>query len=85
MGLGDEVIVAECDISAGDYNRRGIFNSKVNRLLQHYGMITSHKGVQVRCTLRPLYRLEAEAAQVGERGLRNAASACGAWPALVSA
>ena len=47
MGLGDEVIVADCDLSAGDYNRRSIFNFEVNRQLQHYGLITSQKGVRV--------------------------------------
>jgi N-carbamoyl-D-amino-acid hydrolase len=47
MGLGDEVIVADCDLSAGDYNRRSIFNFEVNRQLQHYGLITSQKGVRI--------------------------------------
>ena len=46
MGLGDEVIVADCDLSAGDYNRRSMFNFEVNRQLQHYGLITSQKGVR---------------------------------------
>ncbi len=46
MGLGDEVIVADCDLSAGDYNRRSMFNFEVNRQLQHYGLITSQKGIR---------------------------------------
>lgn len=47
VGLGDEVIVADCDLAAGDYNRRSIFNFEANRQLQHYGLITAQKGVQV--------------------------------------
>ncbi len=46
-GLDDEVIVADCDLSAGDYNRRSIFNFEANRQLQHYGPITAQRGVQV--------------------------------------
>jgi predicted amidohydrolase len=45
--LGDEVIVADCDLSAGDYNRRTIFDFGANRQLQHYGLISSQKGVVV--------------------------------------
>jgi hypothetical protein len=33
--------------SAGDYNRRTIFDFAANRQLQHYGLITSQKGVVV--------------------------------------
>lgn len=47
VGLGDEVIVADCDLAAGDYNRRSIFNFEANRQLQHYGLITAQKGVKV--------------------------------------
>jgi predicted amidohydrolase len=47
MGLGDEIIVTDCDLSAGDYNRRSIFNFEANRQLQHYGLITAQKGVKV--------------------------------------
>jgi predicted amidohydrolase len=47
VGLGDEVIVADCDLSAGDYNRHSIFNFEANRQLQHYGLITAQRGVQV--------------------------------------
>ena len=47
MGLNDEVIVADCDLSAGDYNRRSIFNFEANRQLQHYGLITAQGGVKV--------------------------------------
>jgi predicted amidohydrolase len=44
--VGDEVIVADCDLDAGDYNRRTIFNFEANRQIQHYGIITSQRGVQ---------------------------------------
>lgn len=47
IGLSDEAIVADCGLSAGDYNRRTIFNFEINRQLQHYGLIASQKGVQV--------------------------------------
>lgn len=46
-GLGDEVTVADCDLGAGDYNRRSIFNFEANRQLQHYGPITGQRGVRV--------------------------------------
>jgi len=46
-GLGDEVTVTDCDLSAGDFNRRSIFNFEANRQLQHYGLITTQKGVKV--------------------------------------
>jgi predicted amidohydrolase len=45
--VGDEVIVADCDLDAGNYNRRTIFNFEANRQIQHYGIITSQRGVQV--------------------------------------
>jgi N-carbamoyl-D-amino-acid hydrolase len=45
--LDDEVIVADCDLEAGDYNRRTIFNFEVNRQLQHYGLITEQRGIKV--------------------------------------
>jgi N-carbamoyl-D-amino-acid hydrolase len=47
IGLGDEVIVADCDMAAGDYNRKSIFNFEANRQLQHYGLITAQRGVKV--------------------------------------
>jgi predicted amidohydrolase len=47
VGLGDEVIVADCDMAAGDYNRKSIFNFEANRQLQHYGLITAQRGVKV--------------------------------------
>jgi predicted amidohydrolase len=46
-GLGDEVAVADCDLSAGDFNRRSIFNFEANRQIQHYGPIATQKGVKV--------------------------------------
>jgi N-carbamoyl-D-amino-acid hydrolase len=47
LGLGDEVIAADCDLSAGEYNRRSIFNFEANRQTQHYGLITAQRGVKV--------------------------------------
>lgn len=47
ISLEDEVIVADCDLSAGDFNRRSIFNFEANRQLQHYGLITAQRGVRV--------------------------------------
>ncbi len=46
-GVGDEVVVADCDLEAGDYNRRTIFDFEANRQLQHYGIITAQRGVTV--------------------------------------
>jgi predicted amidohydrolase len=46
-GVGDEVVVADCDLAAGDYNRRTIFNFEANRQIQHYGIITSQTGIEV--------------------------------------
>lgn len=46
-GLGDEVIVADCDLAAGDYNRHSIFDFELNRQTQHYGLIAEQKGVRV--------------------------------------
>ena len=46
-GVGDEVIVADCDLDAGAYNRRTIFDFEANRQLQHYGIITAQRGVKV--------------------------------------
>jgi predicted amidohydrolase len=45
--LGDEVIVADCDLDAGNYNRRSIFDFEANRQLQHYGLITAQRGVKL--------------------------------------
>ena len=47
VGLGDEVVVADCDMTAGDYNRRTIFNFEMNRQIQHYGPIATQKGMKV--------------------------------------
>jgi predicted amidohydrolase len=45
--VGDEVIVADCDLEAGAYNRRTIFDFEANRQIQHYGIITAQRGVAV--------------------------------------
>ena len=44
--LEDELVVADCDLDAGEYNRRSIFNFETNRQVQHYGLIASQTGVK---------------------------------------
>ena len=41
----DEVITAECDLSAGDKIRETIFNFENHRQIKYYGSITSQTGV----------------------------------------
>ena len=43
--LDDELIFADCDLDAGRYNRRTIFNFDTDRRIQHYGLITKQKGI----------------------------------------
>jgi N-carbamoyl-D-amino-acid hydrolase len=43
--LDDELVVADCDLDAGAYNRRSIFDFEANRQIHHYGLITSQTGV----------------------------------------
>ena len=43
--LDDELIFADCDLDAGRYNRRTIFNFDTDRRIQHYGLITERKGI----------------------------------------
>ena len=43
--LDDELIVADCDLDAGAYNRRTVFNFDTERRIQHYGLVTSRRGI----------------------------------------
>ena len=43
--LDDELVVADCDLDAGAYNRRSIFDFAANRQIHHYGLIASQTGV----------------------------------------
>ena len=38
--LGDEIIISDCDLDAGKYNRSSIFNFEVNRKTENYKLIT---------------------------------------------
>jgi len=40
----DEVIVASCDLSLGDYIRRTVFNFAKHRRIEHYKLITERAG-----------------------------------------
>ena len=42
----DELVVADCDLDTGAYNRRSIFDFGANRQVQHYGLIASQTGVK---------------------------------------
>ena len=44
--LDDELVVADCDLDAGAYNRRSIFDFAANRQTHHYGLITAQTGVK---------------------------------------
>jgi predicted amidohydrolase len=41
---GDELIVANCDLSLGDYIRRTVFNFAKHRRIEHYKLITERTG-----------------------------------------
>jgi len=43
--LGDELIVAECDLDAGNFNKATIFNFAAHRRPEHYRIITDQAGV----------------------------------------
>jgi N-carbamoyl-D-amino-acid hydrolase len=45
--VGDELIVADCDLDAGAYNRQSIFDFAANRQIHHYGLITERAGIRV--------------------------------------
>lgn len=44
--LGDELVVADCDLDAGAYNRRSIFDFEANRQIRHYGPIANQAGAK---------------------------------------
>jgi len=44
--LDDEMVVADCDLDAGQYNRRSIFDFGANRQIHHYGLITSRTAIE---------------------------------------
>jgi hypothetical protein len=43
--VGDELIVAECDLDAGNFNKATIFNFAAHRRPEHYRIITDQAGV----------------------------------------
>ncbi len=43
--LDDELIFADCDLDACDYNRRTVFNFDTERRTQHYVRITEQRGI----------------------------------------
>ena len=43
--LGDELIVADCDLDAVTWGRETYFRFDVNRRIEHYGLIASQRGV----------------------------------------
>ncbi len=43
--LGDELIVADCDLDAVKWGRETYFRFDVNRRIEHYGLIASQRGV----------------------------------------
>ncbi|UFN48398.1 N-carbamoyl-D-amino-acid hydrolase [Roseomonas sp. OT10] len=43
VGVGDEVVVADCDLEAGRPYRETIFNFEANRRIEHYGLITQRR------------------------------------------
>ena len=47
MSDGDEVILAACDLDACDSYKRTVFDFERYRMIEHYGPITSQRGVVV--------------------------------------
>jgi predicted amidohydrolase len=43
--LEDELIVADCDLDAGKYNQRTIFNFETERRIGDYSLITTQRGI----------------------------------------
>jgi len=41
---GDEVIAYDCDLAAGEYIKRTVFNFEKHRMIEHYGLITERRG-----------------------------------------
>ncbi len=44
--LGDELIVADCDLDACNFGKATIFNFAAHRRIEHYGLITERTGVE---------------------------------------
>ena len=44
--LGDELIVAECDLDRCQFNKRTVFNFAAHRRPEHYGMIVARTGAE---------------------------------------
>jgi len=42
--LGDELIVAECDLDAGAFGKETVFNFAAHRRIEHYGLIPERTG-----------------------------------------
>jgi predicted amidohydrolase len=45
--LGDELVVADCDLDACTFGKTTIFNFAAHRRPEHYGPITSQTGVKL--------------------------------------
>jgi predicted amidohydrolase len=45
--LDDEVIVADCDLDACQFNKTTIFNFAAHRRIEHYGIITRQAGASL--------------------------------------
>jgi predicted amidohydrolase len=43
--LGDELIVADCDLDDCTFGKRTIFDFAAHRRIEHYGLITERAGV----------------------------------------
>jgi predicted amidohydrolase len=44
--LGDELIVADCDLDATNFGKATIFNFAAHRRIEHYGLITERTGAE---------------------------------------
>ncbi|MCZ6472268.1 MAG: N-carbamoyl-D-amino-acid hydrolase, partial [SAR324 cluster bacterium] len=44
--VGDELVVANCDLELGDYIKNTVFNFDKHRRIEHYGLITERTGAQ---------------------------------------
>ena len=44
--LGDELIVADCDLDRCQFNKRTVFNFSAHRRTEHYGMIVARTGAE---------------------------------------
>ncbi|MCZ6729573.1 MAG: N-carbamoyl-D-amino-acid hydrolase [SAR324 cluster bacterium] len=44
--VGDELVVANCDLELGDYIKNTVFNFDKHRRIEHYGLIASQTGAE---------------------------------------